>query len=239
MEGSMMSRFSAVPFNPRALARLPAAIRRRGVSTTVRALALYVADATFDVSHGVRTISEVTLRRLDVDDHSKQQAHGYRPVRAASFQAALRSFKVPTDGVFVDFGCGKGRALILALDHGFRGVVGVELSAALCDVARRNLAVYRARSGNGASARVVQGDAGRYAVGADDRVFFFYDPFGPDVMRQVVDNIERSYHAQPRPLHLLYTHPVHRDVVEARAFWSLVRDRDFLGIGQTLLYRAG
>ncbi len=38
---------------------------------------------------------------------------------------------------FLDLGCGKGRALIVAAEFPFRAITGVELSPALAAIARR------------------------------------------------------------------------------------------------------
>src|SRR6516225_8353137 len=41
---------------------------------------------------------------------------------------------------FVDIGCGKGRALMVASAFPFRRLVGVEISPELCEIARANTA---------------------------------------------------------------------------------------------------
>src|SRR5207245_5268496 len=50
---------------------------------------------------------------------------------------------VPSQLTFVDFGCGKGRALVLAAEHGFRRVLGIECDAQLFAAAQRNARAYR------------------------------------------------------------------------------------------------
>jgi methylase of polypeptide subunit release factors len=47
--------------------------------------------------------------------------------------------EVKATDVFVDFGCGKGRVLYLACRHPFKEVIGVDLSPAVVEAARRNL----------------------------------------------------------------------------------------------------
>jgi hypothetical protein len=42
----------------------------------------------------------------------------------------------PSQFAFVDLGCGKCRTLILAAEHGFRPVIGVELDLPLTGIAR-------------------------------------------------------------------------------------------------------
>lgn len=40
---------------------------------------------------------------------------------------------------FIDFGCGKGRSLIVSHDLGFKSLIGIELSPYILDICRKNL----------------------------------------------------------------------------------------------------
>lgn len=63
----------------------------------------------------------------------------YQAVEPNRFMNALRSLDIDVaEFRFVDIGCGKGRALILARDLGFKSIIGVEVSQSLCEIARRN-----------------------------------------------------------------------------------------------------
>ena len=98
-----------------------------------------------------------------------------------------------TDYTFIDIGCGKGRTLILALDYGFRNVVGVEFAAELVAIARANLAS-RGLDTN-ANVTVLQEDATQYEFPGGPLVVYLYNPFGPEVFRKVLDNLLRSLDA--------------------------------------------
>lgn len=67
-------------------------------------------------------------------------AVAYSPIPVHHFRRLLRHLPIDDPGqfAFVDLGCGKGRTLILAAQHGFRPVVGVELDSRLAAVARGN-----------------------------------------------------------------------------------------------------
>ena len=55
----------------------------------------------------------------------------YQATRAGRFDRVLRSVPIaPADYTFVDMGCSKGRALLLAARFGFRDIVGVEIEDA-------------------------------------------------------------------------------------------------------------
>ena len=89
----------------------------------------------------------------------------------------------PNEFCFIDMGCGKGRPLIVASRFNFAELVGVEYSGKLCNIAEGNLRKL------GIPARVVCQDAATFAVPRRDIFAFFYHPFGPVVLGQVLDNL--------------------------------------------------
>jgi trans-aconitate methyltransferase len=70
----------------------------------------------------------------------KQHAEKYKATRARYFRKLMKRVHLPRDGVFVDVGCGKGRILLLAVEHGLNRVVGIEISPTLCKIAEKNIA---------------------------------------------------------------------------------------------------
>ena len=77
----------------------------------------------------------------------------------------------PRESVFVDFGCGKGRTLVVAAELGFAGVRGVEFAAELCESAEKNYRLYQKKSGNRADFRIVREDVSDYAVKEGENIF--------------------------------------------------------------------
>ena len=96
-------------------------------------------------------------------------------------------------GVFVDFGCGKGRILLAAAQFGFKRIEGVEFASNLCRIAERNVALYKTRTGLQTEFRIVASDAGKYEIPDDVDCFYFCNPFGEDVMRNTMRNIVRLW----------------------------------------------
>jgi predicted RNA methylase len=60
---------------------------------------------------------------------------------------------------FIDFGCGKGRAALLASEFGFREVVGVELNTKLAEIAQTNVTKWNSQGKATSPIRIVCGDA--------------------------------------------------------------------------------
>ena len=95
-----------------------------------------------------------------------------------------------------------GAAITMARS-GFESVTGVELSASLVEIARRN-----AQRGGLENLRFVQCDAGEYTD--FDRVthLYLYNPFPGAVMKDVLENLRASFERQDREVLLIYRNPV-------------------------------
>jgi SAM-dependent methyltransferase len=180
-----------------------ATLRRAGLQNTVRIIASTIRDAAFDRTYGTDTAGYANPRVYAADDPRSARATFYVPTRARPFLAFLQRARVPTAGTFVDFGCGKGRALFLAAQHGFRSATGIELSRAFCAVAERNLERLRPHA-PATRFQVICGDAGDYEVRDDDTTFYFYDPFDDELIERCLAHVEASLAAKPRRVAVIY-----------------------------------
>ncbi|MDX2171047.1 MAG: class I SAM-dependent methyltransferase [Deltaproteobacteria bacterium] len=178
-------------------------LRRVGLPVTVQIIASSLRDVAFDRTYGTDTAGYADPRVYASDDPRARRATFYVPTRARPFRDFLAWSGVPPTGTFVDFGCGKGRALFVAAQHGFRRAVGVELSPRFCRAAEHNLARLQAHVA-ATQFRVICDDAGNYAVAPDDRVFYFYDPFDDALIERCLQRIAASLAAVPRPVYVIY-----------------------------------
>ena len=189
-------------------------IKRRGLLRTSRIAGSTACDFLFDLRHGTDTRRWVEAEELDTNSENKAHAVHYQATKARPFLKLLRSLDLPKDSVFVDFGSGKGRVLLLASFHGFKRVVGVEFSPQLCALARSNIATFSKGAPLGSPIDVVEADATRFEIGADLNVFYLYNPFDPPVLSKVLDNLRRSVEAAPRKWWLIYNTPKHHELIE-------------------------
>jgi SAM-dependent methyltransferase len=113
--------------------------------------------------------------------------------------------------VFFDIGCGKGRPLCVMARHPFARVVGVELRAELCEIARENARQLRGRV---APIDIINGDAGSVDL-SDGDVYFFFNPFGAPTLQRVLAAIAQSLTEAPRDITLIYYNAVHEHVFQA------------------------
>lgn len=210
-------------------------LRNRGLGSTLRTIRVYAGGALFDLRYGVRTNRWVHRTDLEVVGNNKDNAIEYQPIRVLVFRDAFNSFQIQPDGVFVDFGSGKGRTLLLAILYGFHRVVGVEFAQNLCSVAEHNLNGFRDRTRRQFEADVVNVDAAFYPVNDDDCVFFFNNPFDSTVLEQVLSNIRLSLQSKHRLIHIVYAEPKHRQVLDDDPFWRTVGETTFGGY-ETVVY---
>jgi precorrin-6B methylase 2 len=124
----------------------------------------------------------------------------------------------PTD-VFVDVGSGKGRVICCAARYPVKQVVGVDLSEALCHVARENA---RRMRGRRAPISVQTAKAQDFDYSAAT-VLFLFDPFGAATLDPLLEKIGREAQGSVR---IAYANPEHDDVFQRQSwlercgYWS-------------------
>ncbi len=149
------------------VARARIHIRQRGVKSFARAVVRRMTvkklaalqEFLFDAARGTETRENIEVDELSFDAVHAASAYRYEPTRRDAFVRLMRTISPPMQARFVDVGCGKGRAVLLAIEHGFERVVGIELSSELCAIARRNVAAYQSRTKRTAQVEIIEGDA--------------------------------------------------------------------------------
>jgi len=126
------------------LKRLAAAWQRGGTSLAARVMLDRACDFCWEHYFGVDSAGLIPIETLLSEWHG---CHDYFPSSRKPFHSLMALIDVHAGrDVFVDFGAGKGRALLMAAQYPFKRVVGIEISEALCREARRNVARWRAHS---------------------------------------------------------------------------------------------
>jgi glycosyltransferase involved in cell wall biosynthesis/SAM-dependent methyltransferase len=183
-------------------------LRKEGVRRTlglgVARVVSLVRSVLEDRRRGVVTAGEVRDRDLGIKD---LRNHWYVATDYETFHRAMQQVRIrPGEDVFVDFGSGKGRAVLLAAEHAFRRIIGVEFSESLHEVARENVraALPRLRCRD---VELVHTDATQWKVPAEATVLFFFNPFDGEVLARVCANIRQSLAEAPRKITLIYVRP--------------------------------
>jgi SAM-dependent methyltransferase len=165
-----------------------------------RALAL--PTHPFDLLHGTDTGGNVSSADYAAVSLSALYATGYLGVPPSTLRPVLAELLIRfEDFTFVDIGCGKGRALLIASELPFRRLVGLEIAMELCEVARANVALNPAWKER---ISIVNGDAIPYEFPEGPLVLFFYYPFHMSALRRLVTNLAGQLRNAPRSTYLLH-----------------------------------
>jgi SAM-dependent methyltransferase len=141
-------------------------------------------DTTFDTD----TTGGVEVPDLDVYDESRWDAAPYGPTRSQVIEAAIRGLDIDRSKyTFIDFGCGKGRAVLIASTLGFARCIGVEFSPNLAGIAVENARRFAEHSSCECS--IVCTNVLDYEVPETNVVTYFYEPFRPSLADRVVDKL--------------------------------------------------
>ncbi len=165
------------------------------------------ADRAFDAYYGTETAGEELLQNLGIAAGDVARGNGrYRPVWADVFHQALAALGLDCERfTFVDYGSGKGKALLLASDYPFEEIIGIEYSPELQRIAERNIERYRGREQRCYQLRSICADALRFEPPNKPLVCFFFNPFDDDTMRAVLERLGESARSSRREIYLVYT----------------------------------
>lgn len=188
------------------------------------------ADA-FDSTYGTDTAKAVGVWALDIPQGKLEHAHRYETIDPKQIASDIEAIPIAhQDFVFIDFGCGKGRALMLASRLPFKEIIGVELSAGLSAVATRNLALFQDDSQRCHKIRSVCMDVIDFQLPEENILLYLFNPFDGHVMEGVVSKMEDFIRRSSKTAYILYHHPAYKSVWEKSTVFEQVMTKDCLAI---------
>jgi SAM-dependent methyltransferase len=177
-------------------------------------LRLLFHEMTFDLRHGTTTHGVLEGTQLGTLPDSLHGRHlVYHPVNPLVLQRCLDTLQRmhrndAWRATFVDFGCGAGRALIIAARHRFQRVLGIECASGLVEACERNLRTSWRRFDLCAERVVHCSDATAYDPPDDSTVWLWFNPFDAVSARRVAERMIESLRRRPRAAYLVYAHPL-------------------------------
>lgn len=156
-------------------------------------------------------------------------ANAYEPIQHRVFGAIVKAANIhPAGFTFVDYGSGKGRAMLLAAEFRFGKVIGIEFASALHAAASDNIAAYRKKRPHAQIENVLQ-DAATFNIPKEKTFLYFYNPFGPQVLDKVAALIERHVSDHALDTFIAYRNPVHAAVFDQLdCMETVVRNQSFV-----------
>jgi SAM-dependent methyltransferase len=139
----------------------------------------------------------------------------YQPTEPALFDEIMGAIPIedPSGFVFVDLGSGKGRTLLMASDYPFHRVIGVELLPDLNRIAQENIRKVKSESQHCLHIESICLDARQFVFPKEPTVLYLFHPFPEAVLEAVIDNLNQSLLASPRPVFVVYVNPLLESLV--------------------------
>ncbi|WP_260596667.1 hypothetical protein [Sphingomonas endolithica] len=185
------------------------------------ARAARAADLAFDRRWGTDTSGGLSTRELGYGDDLAERCRRYDPSSEAMLRAPVSALGLdPAEHAFIDYGAGKGRVLMMAMEMGFRHVVGIELSEHLCEIAKSNIATFVAQHPGMDQAEIVAGDATAYRPSGRSIVAYFYNPFDASIMAEVRTRLEEALGVGAEAVTVIYANPEHDAVFRDAPRWA-------------------
>ena len=144
----------------------------------------------------------------------------------------LMALALKKDDVFVDYGAGLGRSLLMAAHGELKRVIGVELLAPLAKLARQNVLAAKRRLKT--PVEVFAADAMTWEVPDDVTVAYLFNPFIGGVMKAVQEKLRASLARRPRPMRILYAHADDQPDLFAACSWLTLQKQMDGGVYKSL-----
>jgi SAM-dependent methyltransferase len=180
------------------------------------------ADRDFDREFGIQTQAPIPVGGLDAEASALEHASPYAAVSAGLLRSALGALPIDDFSryTFIDYGSGKGRALLIASEFDFSSIIGVELSSHLHRVAGANVEKVKSRLPERDRIILVNADAAEFVPQAGPKVAFFFNPFDEVIMRRVLQRIKDPI-TTPELL-IIYVNPKNRVLFDDNDWQALV-----------------
>jgi SAM-dependent methyltransferase len=174
-------------------------------------------DIDYDWEHRVNTTSAALSWRTRLLGllHSI-----YQPIPPEQFRqimSALAAHLSPgtsfSQFTFIDIGAGKGRALLLASEFGFRRIIGIELLPQLVEVAHENVREFERRDMR-SEIEVICEDAMNFAFPPGPAVVFLFNPLRQSSLRRFLENLDLWMRQNSDPVYVVYANPIFEQTIE-------------------------
>ncbi len=183
----------------RALARIIRKLTQRGPRYTARWAWYQICEPYYEWSLGIETASWDRSNTWITSEYLS-----YEPLYYTCIHDAFRALSIDAaKDVFLDYGSGKGRVLVVAGMYPFRRIIGVELAAELNAIAQEN--IWRSQRHLRCKDIVtVTADATTYVVPPDVTIVFLFNPFVGEALNEVQRQLRASLENVPRKLTIIY-----------------------------------
>ena len=190
----------------------------------------------FDKSFGVETTGLIHPTQLTLNQSNQIHAVSYGATDPRDFRKTVSHLPIDYPKfVFIDFGSGKGRVILLASEFPFKRIVGLEFSEELHQIAQSNIDRFPKERCRCANMESVCTDVLDYSLPGDDLVCYFCNPFDSTLMTQVVVKICESFRKRPREILVLYYNAKEHHVFDQAEYFERVETSGWIQMWRTVL----
>ena len=181
----------------------------QAVETSYKRYNLRVDDF-IDWKYGIKTSLIEQYDQAQSEQTKFQDPSANRPT-SVSYLLELRRVLSPSmNDIFMDLGCGTGRAVFVFARSDVRLAKGVDFGDLAYECCMDNLHRYRYDKTKIEFRKV---DVCSVQFG-DETIFFLANPFGIKTLNVVMSNLQANLKANPRPIRLCYFNPLHSQFLD-------------------------
>ena len=159
----------------------------------------------FDMKWGVDTIGIYNPVKSEVIGQNWIYGSKYEGCNPHKLHEVLDNLSIRfADFSFIDFGSGKGRAILVASQFQFKKIIGVEYSKVLCEISKQNIEQSPEGFMKCRKIEIVCMDASKFSIPQGPLVIFLFNPFGRPVMKKIIINVSVSFKQSPRQIIVIY-----------------------------------
>ncbi|MCF8245302.1 MAG: hypothetical protein K9J46_09120 [Saprospiraceae bacterium] len=166
-----------------------------------------------DLFTGLDFARNISLTELGI---SEKAGNLYSVTPTSDLKKILKKLDIQSTDAILDYGAGKGAAMVLMARFGFNFIGGVEFYLPLCEIAAKNLQKLGIKN-----ARVYHSNAKDFKNLDRYTHFYLFNPFPGVILADVLQHIIASHHRNQRRLTLIYYNPAWREEIDKLDFFEL------------------
>ena len=176
-------------------------------------------DSQYDKKRGIETcdlvfISDLKDDPVDFSEFLIDELYGALPVTLFDAMHSPADYISKTDCTYVDVGAGKARPLILAAEHGYKKVLGIEYVPSLAQTGRDNCSIALAGMKDVTWENKTE-DATTMKYPDTDLVVLACNPFDRPMFDRWLENLLQDLNDNPREMVLIYHHSICSHLLDA------------------------